>query len=1269
MKNEKILISLITLSLSLSLIPQFSLAQGNAVVRTSERSLLASLYCATLGAWLASPRCIEENNTILPANTVVNQTFNSTTTQTTNTPINSIPPTPRTPSNSSTPSNITDIVNSAVQKALSSYSTNSNTVSSNDFVTRDFLSRQIGAMGDSTGRSVSSVSSSITNSGTLTNPTISGATITGSTFAGSTGIFTDANINKLISSPGISSVQEVAKITLNNTQGIWGADRISVINNKLYFANNETGNIDVYDVTNSANPTLLSSIASYGNPIALTAQGNYLYVENFASSSIAANLQIFDIRNSGAITSISTTTGSGGTYQGQIIAYQNFVVILGDQAMRVYDVTNPSIPVLKFYTSSGYPHNVVASNGYLYEAISCASGIIVSDMRNGNFQYRISEYLFPGAGCGITKYYSDYIQVVAGRYIYSKGLTDENLYIVDISNPLIPTPVNTVSISSGSNGNYPRSMISSGNRFYLNDLVFDTSSPASPVFLGTLLDDYYSLTPSDMGGQNGNSAYLVGNNLYISYSANGSNPTYLSILDLGGINTATLSTGSLLANNVLISGDLEIAGTLNAGFLNVSTGIRNNGTLSSILNSTSSLVFDNSGRVGIGTTSPYAKLSVAGNGSFDDFVRSSYFTATSTTATSTFVGGLTVGNNAAFVVNQAATANSLYVAANGKVGIGTASPSSSYSLNVNGSVSVNGEIANPTSELKLRGQSGVGNGQLGVSDTINFYVAPIRLAANTTIMPYAKNNSDVLTISASTPGNDTGAGILSLKSGSANPSSTVNVDGGDLKLIGGTPVLTGHYGNILLNAGNSGFVGIGTSTPYAKLSVEGSSVLGNSALAGYFTATSTTATSTFAGNINVGGNINLTGTLLHNNGPFIASQWTTNGSDVYYNTGNVGIGINAPRNKLEIHGNQGNPVDTGTIQNSIARIGVLNGQMLEIGASSNAPYGIWMQADYYGGLSTHYPIVFQPNGGNVGIGTTTPWRTLSVTGTVAVSGLTANSGSNYAVCINNTTKELTADVGGACNPSSERFKNNIQPLAVSATDVISLLKPSTFIYNNADTSNATTSTKYGLIAEQVSSIDPHLATYEEDGITPHGLDTSAILSVLVKAVQEISANLKNLIVETITATVGNFKQVNTVKVKVSNGIEMIDKMTGQTYCITVSGGQFDKQIGDCGNATTTSVQTSFNTNTNISTEILPTITTSPTPTSTSTPLPTETPTTTPMITETSNITPESTPMQTPTPTLTETPDVTPIDTVSPPSVADETPIPPPTQESSSDTNQ
>ncbi len=85
---------------------------------------------------------------------------------------------------------------------------------------------------------------------------------------------------------------------------------------------------------------------------------------------------------------------------------------------------------------------------------------------------------------------------------------------------------------------------------------------------------------------------------------------------------------------------------------------------------------------------------------------------------------------------------------------------------------------------------------------------------------------------------------------------------------GGTATTTFYSGGVVFSDGskltqagaNSSFfwdntnarLGLGTSTPWRTLSVNGSSDLGTNALAGSFTATSTTATSTFAGNITIG---------------------------------------------------------------------------------------------------------------------------------------------------------------------------------------------------------------------------------------------------------------------------------------------------------------------------------------------------------------------------------------------------------------------------------
>lgn len=188
----------------------------------------------------------------------------------------------------------------------------------------------------------------------------------------------------------------------------------------------------------------------------------------------------------------------------------------------------------------------------------------------------------------------------------------------------------------------------------------------------------------------------------------------------------------------------------------------------------------NTGFFGIGTTSPYSKLSVAGQ------VVAQNFVATSTTATSTIAGSLQVNGGTLFVD-----------ALNNKVGIGTTSPvgilHTKTGLNVANNLIVSSDHSVSTSKL--------------ASILINRWnYDPGGNAAEIAFWRGTSSSDGIITFGT-------------------NPSASVNQQPTERMRID-------SFGNI----------GIGTTSPYAKLAVEGQVV------ASYYTAT-TTATSTFAGGI------------------------------------------------------------------------------------------------------------------------------------------------------------------------------------------------------------------------------------------------------------------------------------------------------------------------------------------------------------------------------------------------------------------------------------
>ncbi len=673
------------------------------------------------------------------------------------------------------------------------------------------------------------------------------------------------------------------------------------------------------------------------------------------------------------------------------------------------------------------------------------------------------------------------------------------------------------------------------------------------------------------------------------------------------------------------------------------------------------------GNVGIGDTSPTAMLTV---GSGDLFQVNSSGAIAAVTGITTSGGYTQSGTSANTFTGTATFSNATYSAlfTGGNVGVGTVTPSDLFTLQTASgrTIDINDDNSRPNIEFINGSTAGyidiISGGRFGI------------LSRSAVPLAFGTNDTDRMTISAS--GN---VGIGSSTSlAKLQVTTTSNADG--IYTVGGatnnqavllaTDSSTGAFiaggtapngtnggnandgaGRIILQAGptaglqfdtsagvsygaarswtnrmtllNSGNFGIGTTTPISLLSVSGDSYFfGNATTTGILNVLSA-ATSTFIGAIRANC-FTTDGSTCLSSGGGGSSQWTTSGSNIYFNTGNVGIGSTTPYAKLTVSGmglfdsiwassttatstfagnlNVGNggivySNSTGITAINNLELGALNfetdgGVLSWVDMPLTASSTIGTEESYTAQLGS-VPLLTvyglsdgagSITNGAVGIGTTTPTSTLTVAGTVSMIGLTTSASGDDAVCISATGEIRIATGAADCTTSSIRFKHDVATLtATSGLALVNQLRPVAFKYNGTDEAHV------GFIAEEVAALDDRLIFTEAGSTTPRGVRYQEMTAILAKAIQELDAKVSSSswmgagsmatsssfvasvqsalssitewVGQKITATVGSFK-----KVQVENGLEIKDQKTGDVYCVEIQEGDWVKTKGECDTA-------------------------------------------------------------------------------------------------------
>ena len=575
------------------------------------------------------------------------------------------------------------------------------------------------------------------------------------------------------------------------------------------------------------------------------------------------------------------------------------------------------------------------------------------------------------------------------------------------------------------------------------------SNPNTPTNYGLQASGSYGggLAFIDGTGNIGLYSTNIGGNLNFAFGSSGSMSSVANISSTGIMTAASFSgAGTGLSGT---ASSLSIGGS--AGSLPLTSTYVGFGSSSNLLTGSSNLTWSGSALSvtgsGLFTTGVYTNATTGATRGIlnanGDFL--SYYAAETTprvqigrdTGISGGAGIALGGSTYALIASSDTSGTALYFKLSAAVstastspnmaltatGLGIGTPSPGYKLSVAGDIAVGTEAVNGARGTLFSG----GTLQLkGADNNHRIIIRGSSSVDSTNVMTFIEYGALSFNAGA-TSGVETNSLYITSAGGVAFGSTTAYGTSGQVLQSNGNAAPTWI---------NQSSIAAGTATDSTKLPLAGGTMTGNILFGDsgltkrgiegtvgandyWFVGGGATATNSGWMEIATGDDAQTAGTAE----PIMASQYgpgdpltgtlvsraflaTRNSNTTFPN--NFGIGFNkttAPYSETEpsakLHVTTaaglaaGIPATSGTTFNGIARFQPNNatyGETLDFGMNVSSSYG-WIQATNYTNLAVNYPLLLNPNGGNVGIGTTAPVSKLHVVGSVATGLSTLPTGS------------------------------------------------------------------------------------------------------------------------------------------------------------------------------------------------------------------------------------------------------------------------------------